>query len=496
MYSRLMAITISTISLAIARFSNVFFTISKKLSKLNFLIFNLAVHFFIPGVAIFGYFEILELEVTNIVTIVGLICLMIINFVGASSRLIRSPLFNILINRWLNNHILSCLSKIVQALLNGLYNSFYSYFNPIFYNFCENYNKSKYIDYPIEEFFNQLYLTLVPSKWNILGTCILYYNIMNGCFLEGELFVFNTTVNTYLSNIFLFLLLCIFCVNTAYFFIHNTSNFKIKHNKIYRIILVLFFICFFVLFSYLIYILFYFYQYLFGKFWEWILKFGTPGPSGSQPSGNPQGGGQPSGGNPQGPQGGPPGGNHGLGSASNSYDNEDRDSRSRSSSPCTKNNCYYPGVVEDDEGFIKYCHRNFYRKTFDRIDQMESKDPLKNPEPSFKPKANIVHNSGVPYLDYTDHELKSGLSHLNDQHHKGYIQYKPEGNPQSLTFIETKIHDNGEIQFIRYDCPLAGQARVESAGSVLYLKNGKYHSLTNSQLKYVVKKSWTENSRK
>lgn len=379
--------------------------------------------------------------------------------------------FNWSFNRWFNNQVLSFLSKVVQPLFNSLYNSIDSYFNPIFDSFCNNYKKSQDIVYPIEELFKQLYLILVTSKWNIMGLCLLYYNIKNGCFLEGELFVFSTTVNTYLSNILLLVLLCIFCVISAYLFIKYTHEFKLKYYKIYKNIVVLFFICFLILISYLIYLLVNFYEYIIAKLLKCILKFGTPGPSG----GNSQGGGQPSGSNPQGPQG-PQGGNDGFGSASNSSDNERRDRRSRSPSPCTRGGCYYPDGEEDDNGLIKKCHKGFRNKTDARIKECNRNE--RDREKTFKPGSNIANKTGISYLDYTQHDLISGLQYLNDQHHNKYIVLKPR-------------EDTSDIG----DYPLAGQAVSEKANAVLYLKDRRYYSLTNCKLASVVKKSWNENSR-
>jgi hypothetical protein len=129
----------------------------------------------------------------------------------------------------------------------------------------------------------------------------LYYNIKKGCLLEGELFVFDTIVNTYLSYILLLCLLGSFCIITAYFFI-NASEFKINNSKLYMVILLIFFLCFLLLMCFLIYFFFNIYLCIIAKLKLGYLNCGSPGSSGNP---GPTGGGEPTGNNPQGPQKGP-----------------------------------------------------------------------------------------------------------------------------------------------------------------------------------------------
>jgi hypothetical protein len=109
-------------------------------------------------------------------------------------------------------------------------------------------------------------------------------------------------------------------------------------------------------------------------------------------------------------------------------------------------------------------------KTDNRI--IECRRVPQDRENNFKSIRNMMHGTGSIYLDYSQHELKSALEHLNLQHHDHYIAIKPDNNTVSL---------NG--------FPLIGHALVENSGSVLFLCGGQYRSLTNTALASAVRKA-------
>lgn len=174
-----------------------------------------------------------------------------------------------------------------------------------------------------------------------------------------------------------------------------------------------------------------------------ILPEGNSGSSGQGSSNNPSG-------PPQGPQG--PEGDfiHPI---------DPNSTRSRRRSSCSENLCYNDN--EDRFGYIKKCHRDFIKTCEVRV--AENKTVF--PELSYGIDANIGHNTGLSFLDYTHHQLKSGIIHLNQQLCYDYVIFKPSGNPEEINGFK-----------------LTGRAKTESEGCILVLLDNKYTGLTNRHI--------------
>lgn len=133
--------------------------------------------------------------------------------------------------------------------------------------------------------------------------------------------------------------------------------------------------------------------------------------------------------------------------------------RERTRSDCSVGGCY--NTEEDGDGYMKKCHPGFIQICI--IRQQEISKAVQ--EASFKVNANIANRTGLTFMDFTQHQLDSGLKHLNDQVSWDYVVIKPAGNPTEINGI-----------------PLTIPAKIEAPGMVLYKHGGKYHTLTNKKI--------------
>lgn len=136
--------------------------------------------------------------------------------------------------------------------------------------------------------------------------------------------------------------------------------------------------------------------------------------------------------------------------------------RSRRRSSCSENSCYNDN--EDSFGYIKKCHRGFIKTCELRVNEKTSEHP--ELARAYGIDANIAANTGIPFLDFTRHQLRSGMLHLNQQVGYDYVIFKPAGDPEII---------NGFT--------LTARAKVEKEGNVLILIDNKYTGLTNRNIK-------------
>jgi len=335
--------------------------------------------------------------------------------------------------------------------------------------------------FEIENLFNTLYIKVVESHTRLLMVTYLAYYVNCGFLLEGELLVLDPALNTLLSIFLVSFVAIKYCIYIACWFIAkaNYYNFNIKYPYIYNSLIIFFVILLFVCYFYNISVskklIYYIVEKIINKVlgrYYWGFFGDSPSSSGGNPS---SGSGQPSGstgGNPRGPQGNP-GGPQGNGPDPSNfagYGHSDNNRRRRSNTPCETADCYYPEYAENENRFNKKCHESFYNKCKIRINEVNNQG---NPtaESEIRPRANISINTGLAYADFTKHEQNSAMRHINSTlNNNDFLVAKPEGRPEAINGI-----------------PLTAEAKVESAGSILYMSSrGMYQSVTNKRLQGVL----------
>lgn len=136
----------------------------------------------------------------------------------------------------------------------------------------------------------------------------------------------------------------------------------------------------------------------------------------------------------------------------------------------------------ENEGFVAKSHKKLYKGVKSRIESLKAakgNDPDHHVDiTGLKPQANVMHSPILKSLQIDAKVWAKATGHLNEYVlDKGFIKFKPADDTE---YIDGK--------------PLAGLAKLESKGSALYEKQGKWQSLTNNKLESVIKKPWDEDA--